>query len=88
MWPIRFSSKTLLGKNWLRFPFLSKKRIDTRIRALSENPRPSGIKKLAGDENLYRLRVSDYRIIYQIQDKALLVLVIKISLHREVYRKR
>ena len=64
------------------------KRIDTRIRALSENPRPSGIKKLAGDENLYRLRVSDYRIIYQIQDKALLVLVIKISLHREVYRKR
>ena len=64
------------------------KRIDTRIRALSENPRPSGVKKLAGDENLYRLRVSDYRIIYQIQDKALLVLVIKISLHREVYRKR
>ena len=64
------------------------KRIDTRIRALSENPRPSGIKKLAGDENLYRLRVSDYRIIYQIQDKALLVLVIKISHRREVYRKR
>ena len=64
------------------------KRIDTRIRALSENPRPSGIKKLAGDENLYRLRVGAYRIIYQIQDKALLVLVIKISLHREVYRKR
>ena len=64
------------------------KRIDTRIRALSENPRPSGIKKLAGDENLYRLRVSDYRIIYQIQDKALLVLVIKIRHRREVYRKR
>ena len=64
------------------------KRIDTRIRALSENPRPSGVKKLAGDENLYRLRIGDYRIIYQIQDKALLVLVIKISLHREVYRKR
>jgi mRNA interferase RelE/StbE len=64
------------------------KRIDTRIRALSENPRPSGIKKLAGDENLYRLRVGDYRISYQIQDKALLVLVIKISHRREVYRKR
>ena len=64
------------------------KRIDTRIRVLSENPRPSGIKKLAGDENLYRLRVGDYRIIYQIQDKALLVLVIKISHRREVYRKR
>jgi len=64
------------------------KRIDTRIRALSENPRPGGVKKLASDENLYRLRVGDYRIIYQIQDKALLVLVIKIGHRREVYRKR
>ena len=64
------------------------KRIDTRIRSLSENPRPSGVKKLAGDENLYRLRVGAYRIIYQIQDKALLVLVIKLSHRREVYRKR
>ena len=64
------------------------KRIDTRIRALSENPRPSGVKKLAGDENLYRLRVGDYRIIYQIRDQALLVLVIKISHRREAYRKR
>ena len=64
------------------------KRIDTRIRALSENPRPNGVTKLAGDENLYRIRVGDYRIIYQIQDKALLVLMIKISHRREVYRKR
>ena len=64
------------------------KRIDTRIRALSENPRPNGVTKLAGDENLYRIRVGDYRIIYQIQDKALLVLVIKIRHRREVYRKR
>ena len=62
------------------------KRIDARILSLAENPRPSGVKKLAGDDNLYRFRVGDYRIIYQIQDAALLVLVIKIGHRREVYR--
>jgi mRNA interferase RelE/StbE len=38
------------------FPSSIQKRIDTRILSLAENPRPSGVKKLAGDENLYRLR--------------------------------
>lgn len=59
-----------------------------QIDSLAENPRPSGVKKLARDENLYRVRVGNYRIIYQIQDKALLILVIKIGHRREVYRKR
>jgi mRNA interferase RelE/StbE len=57
-----------------------------QIDSLAENPRPSRVIKLAGDENLYRVRVGDYRVIYQIQDKALLVLVIKIGHRREVYR--
>jgi mRNA interferase RelE/StbE len=44
------------------------------------------VTKLAGGENLYRVRVGDYRIIYQIQDKVLVVLVVKIGHRREVYR--
>ena len=75
-------------KELAAFPSSIQKRIDTRILSLAENPRPSGVKKLAGDENLYRLRVGDYRIIYQIQDKALLVLVVKVGHRREVYRQR
>ncbi len=44
------------------------KRIVTRLLALEENPRPTGVKKLQGQES-YRLRVGDYRVLYTIDDK-------------------
>ncbi len=69
-------------------PPKDRNRVDKRILSLAENPRPVGSKKLAGEEDLYRLRVGDYRIIYQVQDKVLLVLVVKVGHRREVYRKR
>ena len=63
-------------------------RIVKALRTVEANPRPSGIEKLKGEENVYRLRVGDYRILYEIHDNQLLVLVIKIGHRREVYRKR
>ena len=57
-----------------------------RIDALAANPRPPSVKKLKGVENLYRIRSGDYRIVYQILDKKLLVLVVRIGNRREVYR--
>ena len=62
-------------------------RLKPRIDALAQNPRPQGVKKLAGEEELYRLRVGDYRIVYQIQDKVLLVLVVKVGQRKEIYRR-
>lgn len=62
------------------------KRIVKRLRTLKENPRPQGVKKLAGEEELYRIREGDYRIIYTIQDKQLTVLVVKIGDRKEIYR--
>ena len=62
------------------------KRIVKRLKSLRENPRPQGVKKLAGEENLYRIREGDYRIIYAVQDKELIVLVVKIGNRKEVYR--
>jgi mRNA interferase RelE/StbE len=53
---------------------------------LRENPRPQGVKKLAGEENLYRIREGDYRLIYTIGDKELIVLVVKIGDRKEIYR--
>lgn len=50
-------------------------------------PRPAGMVKLAGEEELYRVRVGDYRIIYTIQDDQLLVLVVTIAHRREAYRR-
>ena len=63
-------------------------RLKPHIDALTQNPRPSGIEKLKGEENVFRLRVGDYRVLYEVHDKVLLVLVVKIGHRREVYRKR
>ena len=62
------------------------KRIVKRLKSLGQNPRPPGVKKLAGEEELYRIREGDYRIVYTIQDKELIVLVVKIGNRKEVYR--
>lgn len=63
-------------------------RIVKALRKLEGNPRPSGIKQLKGDGSAYRLRVGDYRALYEIHEQRLLVLVIKIGHRREVYRER
>lgn len=62
-------------------------RIANRIDALAENPLPQGIKKIAGEDELYRLRVGEYRILYQVKAKVLLVLIVGIGHRREVYRR-
>ena len=62
-------------------------RLTPHLDALLQNPRPSGIKKLKG-EDAYRLRVGDYRAIYEIHDKRLVILVVSVGHRREVYRKR
>jgi mRNA-degrading endonuclease RelE of RelBE toxin-antitoxin system len=47
-----------------------------KLDALQEEPRPVGVEKLAGAENLYRVRVGDWRIVYAIRDRELVVIVI------------
>ena len=63
-------------------------RIDARILALSQDPRPPGVKKLQGEEGFYRIRGGDYRGVYSVDDKDLLVLVVRIAPRGEVYRRR
>ena len=62
------------------------KRVDARILSLAEEPRPDGVKKLAGVEDLYRVRVGDYRIIYEIQDAVILTTIVRTRHRGEVYR--
>lgn len=63
------------------------KRIVERMEKLSENPRPPGVRKLAGTTAFYRLRVGDYRVIYSIEEGNLVVLVLKVGHRGDVYRK-
>ena len=62
------------------------KRLDVCILGLAYDPLPPGVKKLKNSDGLYRVRVSDYRIIYRIEQEVLTVLVVKIGHRREVYR--
>ena len=61
-------------------------RLDRKILQLQVNPRPTGVVKLAGGDDLYRVRVGNYRIIYRVHDDILLILVIKIGHRRDAYR--
>lgn len=61
------------------------KLIAKAIYGLASNPRPTGVKKLVG-QKVWRLRVGDYRVIYEIYDSRVLIVVLKVAHRREVYR--
>jgi mRNA interferase RelE/StbE len=60
-------------------------RIIEKVQSLSSNPRPQGCEKLSGEEK-YRIRQGDYRILYSIQDEAVIVTIVKVGHRREIYR--
>ena len=64
-----------------------KRRITRALHAIENNPRPQGCIKLQGGDELYRVRVGDYRIVYQVQDTVLVVLVVQIGHRRDIYRQ-
>jgi mRNA interferase RelE/StbE len=69
-----------------KIPKKTRERIAVRIDALSGDPHPSGCKKLEGEDETYRIRVGDHRILYQVRDDILLILVVRIAHRKDVYR--
>jgi len=61
-------------------------RIFPRIEALAQNPRPLGCRKLRGFENLWRIRVGDYRVIYQVFDDEMVVDIVAVRHRSQAYR--
>jgi mRNA interferase RelE/StbE len=84
--PYRIEFKPSAAKIFKQLPLSIRKRMSYAIDRLSVNPRPPGCKKLTGSEDIYRIRTGEYRIIYQIQDKILLVMILKTSHRKDVYR--
>ncbi|WP_392479439.1 type II toxin-antitoxin system RelE/ParE family toxin [Nostoc sp. C110] len=73
-------------KQFRKLPIDVQQRIQTKINDLAIEPRPNGVKKLQGDDNSYRVRVGDYRVVYEIGDDVLIVTVIKIGHRSEIYK--
>lgn len=61
-------------------------RIQLKINELAIEPRPNNVKKLNSQENTYRIRVGDYRVIYEIFDDFLLVKIVDARHRREIYK--
>ena len=78
--------KRSAAKELADLPDKDRRRVIARIQSLAADPRPTGAEKLSGQER-YRLRQGDYRILYEIHDHVLLIIVVKIGHRREVYRK-
>ncbi|MGD9851149.1 MAG: type II toxin-antitoxin system RelE/ParE family toxin [Nitrospirales bacterium] len=83
----RLIFKKSVTKDFRSIPQRDLDRILKRIDALADDPRPEESEKLSGQER-FRVRQGMYRIVYEIQDQDLVVIVVKVGHRREVYRER
>lgn len=60
-------------------------RILAAVEELSQKPLPQGVRKLVGSDNAYRIRIGDYRVVYSLFQKQLLVHIVRVVHRREVY---
>ena len=74
-------------KELLSLPASGQRRVERAIDALARNPRPRGVKQLVASGGALRLRVGDYRVIYEVRDDVLLVLVLKVAPRKDAYRR-
>jgi mRNA interferase RelE/StbE len=81
---IRFAESA--ARSLARVPAVVRLRITTKIDALADNPHPAGTRNMKGDEHAYRLRVGDYRVVYDIIEDAVVVLILRVGHRKDVYR--
>jgi mRNA interferase RelE/StbE len=77
---------TSVARALAKLPRNRQRQIQSRIDALADEPRPPGCVKLVGQENLWRIRVGDWRVIYEIHDDRRILIVVIIAHRRESYR--
>lgn len=83
----RIEFKGSAAKALKRIPKRDQIRVRDKIDSLSENLPDRMTTKMKGDNPFHRVRVGDYRIIYEIQDEILLILLLKIGHRKDIYRK-
>lgn len=65
----------------------ARRRVQAAIELLAEHPRPSGARKLAGGDGEWRVRTGDFRVVFEINDDVLLILVVAVGHRRDVYQR-
>jgi mRNA interferase RelE/StbE len=63
-----------------------KAQVLAQVAALSLDPRPPGVRKLAGYPNTYRIRLGEYRIVYEVRDDVLVVHVVRVGHRKSIYK--
>jgi mRNA interferase RelE/StbE len=75
------------ARSFRKLPRNIQQRLRPVINDLQEDPRPTGVEKIKGEDDIYRIRVGDYRILYEVGDKELIICIIETGHRREVYRR-
>ena len=81
----RISIKSSAAKELKKLPSELQHRIANKIEQLIEDPRLSGVIKLKGNDNLYRCRVGEYRLIYKIDDSEKKIVITRVRHRKDVY---
>jgi mRNA interferase RelE/StbE len=66
----------------------ARRRVQAAIELLADQPRPSGATRLVGGTGEWRVRTGDYRVVYEIHDDVLVILVLAVGHRREIYERR
>ncbi len=80
---ISLTAEKQLGK----LPLADQRRVAKAMLALTDDPFPRGLRKLSGYEDVFRVRVGRYRILYSVSDKKLIIIVLKIGHRKDIYRR-
>jgi mRNA interferase RelE/StbE len=83
----RVEFTTAAARQVKKLPRPARDRVMSAISALAHDPRPHGAKKLVGESTAWRIRIGDYRVIYDVHDDALLVTVVRAAHRRDVYER-
>lgn len=84
----RVELSPVAGRELRKLDRVAQRRIQAAIELLADNPRPPGARKLVGSDGEWRVRTGDYRIVYEIRDDVLVVLVLTVGHRREIHRHR
>lgn len=84
--PWRLEFKASAKKELQQLDRKAQERVAAAIRDLIEAPRPVGVKALRGVSGHFRIRVGDYRVVYELLEGALIIVIVRVAHRREVYR--